>query len=364
MADHAKLAERFSGLSADRGGCRIAVTGGSGFIGTNVIDFYLANGVTEIVNWDIRPPRNPTHAHLWRQLDVTSLDALREQMVDFAPDHLFHLAARTDLTGKRLEEYAANTVGVRSVIETARALDARPRVIFASSRMVCRIGYQPESETDYCPPNAYGQSKVATEKIVREEAHDLEWVMVRPTSIWGPWFGVPYRDFFESIYRGRYVHPRGQKILKTFGFVGNTAYQLDKLMFQPARQTEHRTLYLGDYPPLEVFSWASQITDLVGKRHLRSAPVVALRAIARAGDLAERLGMRDAPLTSFRLDNLLTEMVYDTAELEAVTGPLPFSLEEGTAMTVEWLMHDLGEQPTREPAFASAGEQHSEGDES
>ena len=38
------------------------------------------------------------------------------------------------------------------------------------------------------------------------------------------------------------------------------------------------------------------------------------------------------PLTNFRLDNMLTEMVYDTRELESIAGPLPFFIEEGVAL--------------------------------
>jgi hypothetical protein len=55
--------------------------------------------------------------------------------------------------------------------------------------------------------------------------------MVRPTSIWGPWFEIPYRTFFDATARGRYLHPRGRKVRKSFGYVGNTVYQLDRLMF-------------------------------------------------------------------------------------------------------------------------------------
>ena len=37
------------------GDARILIAGGSGFIGTNLVDFYLANGLEEIVNRDAAP---------------------------------------------------------------------------------------------------------------------------------------------------------------------------------------------------------------------------------------------------------------------------------------------------------------------
>ena len=67
-----------------------------------------------------------------------------------------------------------------------------------------RIGYQPDSDTDYCPTTAYGASKALGEEAVRAAQLDVPWVIVRPTSIWGPWFDIPYRTFFDSIQHGRF----------------------------------------------------------------------------------------------------------------------------------------------------------------
>lgn len=316
---------------------RIAVTGGSGFIGTNLIDFYLANGAKNLVNWDIHPPRDSSQADHWRPLDLRDAGAVAEEMKLFRADVLFHLGARTDLLGKGDADYGANVDGVENLIHAVRQLPHPPRTIFASSRLVCRIGYQPTSEDDYCPPNAYGASKVQGELTVRRLAGtSFDWLIVRPTSIWGPWFRTPYRDFFDTISRGRYVHPRGRRIRKSFGFVGNTIVQLDRLMFGDRARVRHQTIYLADYPPLQLPEWADEVARCMGKGRVRSVPVPALRILARLGDVATLAGVGSAPLTTFRLNNLLTDMVHDTRLLEEVAGPLPFSLSEGTAITVGW----------------------------
>ena len=51
------------------------------------------------------------------------------------------------------------------------------------------------------PPNLYGESKVIGEKLVQESEINCDWVIVRPTSIWGPWFEHS-SDFFKVIDRG------------------------------------------------------------------------------------------------------------------------------------------------------------------
>ena len=62
-----------------------------------------------------------------------------------------------------------------------------------------------------------------------------------------------------------------------------------------------------------------------------------LEPAAKAGDLLKRLGWRNPPLTSFRLDNLVTEMVFDLTPIREIAGDLPYSMTEGIDLTVEWL---------------------------
>ena len=315
---------------------RVLVTGGSGFIGTNVVQLYLDRGVA-VLNLDIARPRNPAHTHVWQRVDLCSERELSRAVVDFAPTHLFHLGARTDLEGRTLREYAANVEGVAAVIAAVRNLASIERVVFASSRMVCRIGYTPESDTDYCPPNAYGESKVAGEQIVRAASLSIPWVIVRPTSIWGPWFDVPYKTFFLTIARGRYLHIRGHAVDKSFGFVGNTTYELDRLVSASPSVMDGKTLYLADYPPLNVRDFAERIRREIGARRIPTVPLIFAQALAATGDLLQRLGWRHPPLTTFRLANLVTEMVFDLSQLQAIVGVLPYSLDEGIRLTVEWL---------------------------
>lgn len=317
---------------------RILITGGSGFIGTNLVVAYRAAGIT-VCNADVAPPRNTDDLNVWSPVDITRIQELRDVFSEVRPTHVFHLAARTDLDGREVSDYAANTTGVANLIGVlAEASPSVHRVVIASSRLVCRIGYQPKSEVDYCPTTAYGASKVETERLVRG-AVDFPWVLVRPTSIWGPWFDVPYRDFFLSVARRRYVHPSGKGIHKSFGFVGNTTWHLHRLMTEASVPVLGRMFYLADDPPIEVRDFADRISAALGKRRAREAPLPVLKVLARTGDMLERTGRR-APLTSFRLANLLTPMVYDLTPLTAASGTSPFALDAGIAMTVDWMRRE------------------------
>jgi nucleoside-diphosphate-sugar epimerase len=316
---------------------RVLVTGGSGFIGTNLVQHYTSLGC-EVLNIDCVPPRNPQQASVWRALDILEPEALQELTHAFQPDFIFHMAARTDLDGNGIADYRANTQGVSNMIEAARGVRSLRGIVFASSMLVCELGYRPKDELDVRPTTAYGHSKAQGESIVRSEAGDsMPWVIARPTSIWGPWFDVPYRNFFNAVAAGWYWHPRGARVRRSYGFVYNAVFILDRLARACAGGGGHRTYYVADYEPVELRRWAEAIRLALDAPRVREVPLPILGALARAGDLLKLVGYRHPPLSSFRLRNLLTEAVYDLEPTRAVCGALPYATEEAIAITADWM---------------------------
>ena len=317
---------------------KIFITGGSGFIGTNLIK-YLSNLKHEILNLDKNPPRDPSQKKYWKEVNILNKNLLIETMLKFDPEVVLHLAARTDLDGKTLKDYKENVEGTSNLIECLKLCINLKKVLFFSSRLVCKTGYVPINDTDYCPSTFYGESKVASEKMIRQkmESSQISWVILRPTSIWGPWFEIPYKDFFVSVLKSRYVHPKSMRITKSFGYIGNSVFIINKFInFDPIRVTG-KTYYLTDYPEIELKNWADIISNESGSRAIIEVPVSVLKFIAIFGDMLKILGYKNPPLTTFRLNNLLTTVYYDTTELQELCGELPYSLRDGVTETLSWL---------------------------
>jgi len=321
---------------------RVLVTGGSGFIGTNLVEHYLVRG-DQVLNLDVAPPRHPRHSSSWRKVDILDAEALERAVAAFNPQVVLHMAARTDLAGASIADYPANTIGVSNLIRTLRQLANLELVVFASSMLVCRIGYRPVAEDDYSANTPYGESKIEGELRVRNECDtSMPWVMLRPTSIWGPWFGRPYRDFFRAVERGWYFHPRGRQIWRSYGFVLNTAHQIDKVVSIRASSLLHRTVYLADYQPIELSAWANLIQQQLQVRPVRQMPLFVFRAAARLGDMLKTANVDGFPMTSFRLNNMLTDCLLDTSPLERAVGPIPYDLPRAVELTCRWMQSEHG----------------------
>jgi nucleoside-diphosphate-sugar epimerase len=317
---------------------KFLVTGGSGFIGTNLMDAFLSQGY-QVVNLDSTKPAKSQHLPYWKQIDILDYTGLEAEITRFDPEVIVHLAAVTDLDGKTADYYNANTKGTQNIVDISKKLRSLKRVIYTSSMYVCKPGFIPKNYDEYKPHTVYGESKVEGERIVKGiKDAAYSWVIIRPTSIWGPWFNIPYIDFFNIVYQGKYFD-FGSACTKTYGFVDNTVFQIQKLI--EADNVQGRVFYLGDYPPIQISQWANEISLAMGKGAIKKIPFFLIRAAALAGDVLSAASIK-FPITSFRLTNMTTDNILPLDDLYSITGPTPVNRLNGVKKTISWLVEHKG----------------------
>lgn len=315
---------------------KILITGGSGFIGTNLIDCFLKKQF-EVLSIDINPPRKTKHKKLWKQLNICDYKLFSKAVSNFNPHFIVHLAAKTDLNGEHISDYQANIKGVENLMEISNESSTLKRVIIASSMLVCKIGYNPISFDDYLPDTIYGESKVLTEKIVKK--YNIDWVIVRPTSIWGPWFGAPYKNFFELVLKGLYFNiPKNKSAIKTFGYVKNTCNQIVSLLLTHNKIVSRNYFYLGDIEPINIHDWANMIRKISGKNRLITFPLFVLNFASYLGQFIKDYFKINMPLNRFRYKNMTTNnIIKDLDKLSTVTDNYSQKIDENIYETIDWI---------------------------
>jgi nucleoside-diphosphate-sugar epimerase len=316
----------------------VLVTGSSGFIGSRLIK-YIADRDFHVLGLDKAEPQSTGNHYKFQKCDLLDEDRLTNLIIDFQPNIIIHLAARIDLDEKSdINGYAANIQGVRNFIEAISQCPSVKRCIFTSSQLVCKVGYVPHNDEDYQPNTLYGESKVLTEKIVKElDGGKVEWCIVRPTTVWGPGMSPHYQKFFRMIKEGRYFHVGNRPMFKSYSYIGNIVHQYFMLIHAPSEQIHQRTFYLADYEPLSLREWANAIQRELKVKPIPTYPEALIKIAAKLGDIVNAVGFKKFPFNSFRLNNVLTEYVFDLEKTEQVCGPLPYSIDAGVAETVSWL---------------------------
>ncbi len=175
---------------------RIAVTGGAGFIGSHVVEAYLAAGHEVLVIdslWEHGGGRreNVPAGARFIQMDIRD-EAITALIAEFAPEIVSHHAAQHSVAiSARDPIYDArvNVVGLLNVLEAAQRGGSR-KVIFASSGATFGT---PErlpitDATPQRPTSPYGITKMVAEHYLRfyRASRELDFTALRYGNVYGP----------------------------------------------------------------------------------------------------------------------------------------------------------------------------------
>ena len=197
------------------------VTGGAGFIGSNLVDALVARGdrVTVIDNLSTGKRANleaasPRGANL-HVADVRDAAAVSEVVAASAPEVVFHLAAQIDVrhsVEQPASDATANVLGTINLLEAARGAGVR-RLVNSSTGggLYGEADLLPTPE-DYAikPLAPYGQSKYAAEGYCELYArlHGLSTVSLRYGNVYGPRQDVHGEAGVVAIFTGHLVEAR------------------------------------------------------------------------------------------------------------------------------------------------------------
>jgi nucleoside-diphosphate-sugar epimerase len=317
------------------------VTGATGFIGKHLVDALAAGGA------DVRcltrgvTPADPRPNVAFHQASYDRSDLGLPDTVFAGATTIYHLAGATRAVSSG-DFTRANVRVTETLLDRVTSLSPGARFVFVSSQAAAgpaRDADHPRVETDpEAPIEAYGKSKLAAERLVRER-DSLPWTIVRPTAVYGP----GDRDFlsiFAMAKRGIAVYPGTRNASINAIHVGDLVPGLIAAATTPAAIGQ--SYFLGDDT---AHSWKeiyAEIADAVG-HHKAMEIAIPHGVVAMAGALGDVVGsLTGRPsLVSSSKATLAAPRYWlcSSARARRELGFAPrTSLRDGMRMTYDWYL--------------------------
>ena len=311
---------------------RALVTGGNGFIGSNLCRHLRARSL-------------PVRALVLPGEDTALLESLGVEVVygDITADlpadifsdvsHVFHLAAIALDWGPWQKFWKVNALGTHQLLEAAIAAGV-PRFVHMSSLAVHAYnGHVAGDETTPADStiNHYAVSKRLAEECVQAGADRIHVTVIRPGMVpYGPGDRLSIPGMVDALRRGLYAHVGGGEQKVCLVQVDNLC---DGMVLAAQRDGASGELYvLAD----EVVSWrqfADTVADVFAvTRARRSAPLWLVTALAVVMESVYRaLALSGTPaLTRYRASLFRGDLVFSSEKARRELGWQPrVGLEEG-----------------------------------
>jgi nucleoside-diphosphate-sugar epimerase len=305
---------------------KILITGGSGFIGTRVVEKLLSDG-HDVKIYDIQ--KSVKYPELTVEADVRDGERLVEECEGI--DIIYNLAAEHADDVKPLSLYAQTNIGgAENIVNAARKCDIK-RVVFTSSVAVYGLNRgTPDEKCEPRPFNEYGRTKYEAEKIFESWANEdteRSLTIVRPSVIFGEGNRGNVYNLIRQIKEGKFLMIGDGKNRKSMGYVENIAEFLSSLT-EADRGCE---IYnFAGKPDLSSREIVDIIYDTLGmKRPLLHIPYPIGVAGGYLFDFLSTISGKNFPISSIRIKKFTAETTIDTKKLHSSGFESPYSLEEG-----------------------------------
>jgi 3beta-hydroxy-delta5-steroid dehydrogenase/steroid delta-isomerase len=310
----------------------VLVTGGSGFVGANLVSTLLDRGY-HVRSFDRVPSPLAEHP----QLEVLEGDICDPGIVAAAVDGIdtvLHTAAVIELLGgaSATEEYrrrsfAVNVDGTKNLVHAAQQAGVK-RFVYTSSNSVVMRG-KPISGGDETLPYAdrfkdlYTETKVLAERFVLSQngVGGMLTCAIRPSGIWGRGDQTMFRKIFESMAAGHVKVLIGRKTAKLDNsYIENLihGFILAAQHLVPGGTAPGQAYFINDGEPINMFEFARPVIEACGQRwpRLRVSGTVVRSVMSLWQGLHFRFGLPRPPLEPLAVERLFLDNYFSIAKAE------------------------------------------------
>lgn len=319
--------------SRGQGAMVVTVTGGSGFVGTELVRALLSLGYTVRILDKQKPDEPLPPVVTFYEGDIMDVHVVEEAIR--GADLVYHIAALVPISKKSSAEFhRVNVDGTRNVLEAALASHAR--VIFCSTSSPLYDSartFPVNEETPKSPAYFYGRSKFAAEAVCREfRQKGLQIAIVRPRMLIGPGRLGLIEILSEWIRRGDPVPVlgNGSNRLQFLDVRDFTDLLVRSLVAPPHVFNEDYNVGAKEFGTLR-----EDLAYVIAKAQSRS-PIVCIPRFYRP-ILASLNLIGVTPFTFFHVNTIDRTFYFDTTKAQQNLGWIPrYSNAEGLFASYRW----------------------------
>ena len=258
---------------------RVLVTGGSGFVGANLVTTLLDRGY-HVRSFDRASSPLPEHP----QLEVLEGDITDPAVCATAVDGIdtvFHTAAIIELMGGasvsdeyRQRSFAVNVGGTENLLHAGQRAGVQ-RFVYTSSNSVVMGGQNIAGGDETLPytdrfNDLYTETKVVAERFVLSQngVGGVLTCAIRPSGIWGRGDQTMFRRLFESVIAGHVKVLIGRKSARLDNsYVHNLihGFILAAEHLVPGGTAPGQAYFINDDEPINMFEFARPVMEACGE---------------------------------------------------------------------------------------------------
>ncbi|TQK28513.1 NAD-dependent epimerase/dehydratase family protein [Arthrobacter sp. SLBN-53] len=327
---------------------RVLVTGGSGFVGANLVTTLLERG-HEVRSFDRVPTPLPAHPRLTTVVgDITNAGDVGTAVADI--DTIFHTAAIIDLMGGatvtdqyRQRSFSVNVEGTKNLVHAGQQAGVQ-RFVYTASNSVVMGGQDIVNGDENLPyttrfNDLYTETKVVAEKFVLSQngEHGMLTCSIRPSGIWGRGDQTMFRKVFENVLAGHVKVLVGSKNIKLDNsYVHNLihGFILAAEHLAPGGTAPGQAYFINDGEPLNMFEFARPVVVACGRKlpNFRVSGRLVHKAMMGWQWLHFKYGIREPLVEPLAVERLYLNNYFSIAKARRDLGYEPlFTTEQAMA---------------------------------
>jgi len=307
---------------------RVIVTGATGGLGRNLVEFLLLKG-WEVIAFGRNKEIGDVLGVEFHAFDLSNRELTLQYFKKV--DIVFHCAALSSPWGSYDSFYSANVMATQNVIDAMSLYDIKKLVHVSTSSIYFNFTNQYDVKEDYLPKkfvNNYARTKYEAEQVVLNS--EVESVIIRPRGIFGEYDKVLVPRLEKIAKKGSLPLIKNREVIVDVTYVGNVVYAL---YLAATKDVPNKSIFnITNDEPMNIKNIFMIVMNSINVNvEFKLIPYPVLIGVAGLLESISKLGLTKEPLvTKYGVGVISNSQTLDISSAKEILGYIPiYTIKEG-----------------------------------